>query len=185
MSEEQADRAVALIAERVPAKRPELAEHLAEHGIPVEGQAIAHLVHRAAMRGRVALTPDRVFVALELGPPGDRDAALVRARPPLLRVPRRRHRRRPRLLVRPAGARRAPARGHPVIDAGPVPRVRLPAFDELLLGWRDRTPTVPRRTTPSAVHPGGGILRAVVLENGVAVGTWTRHQRASPLSKQK
>ena len=57
-------------------------------------------------------------------------------------------------------------------DDGPVPRVRLPAFDELLLGWRDRTPTVPEQHA-RAVHPGGGILRAVVLENGVAAGTWT------------
>ena len=34
------------------------------------------------------------------------------------------------------------------------------------------------RTVPAehakTVHPGGGIIRAVALENGVAVGTWTR-----------
>ena len=48
----------------------------------------------------------------------------------------------------------------------------LPAFDELLLGWRDRTPTVPAEHARD-VHPGGGILRAVVLEDGVAVGTWS------------
>src|SRR5918998_6277254 len=76
VSEEHGDRAVELIAERVPAKRPELAAHLAAHGIPVAGQAIAHLVHRAALRGRVALTPDRVFVTLALPPARAREAAL-------------------------------------------------------------------------------------------------------------
>ena len=76
VTSEQADHAVELIAERVPAARPELASHLGAHGIPVAGQAIAHLVHRAALRGRVALTPDRVFVALTLPPAESRDAAL-------------------------------------------------------------------------------------------------------------
>jgi hypothetical protein len=67
---------------------------------------------------------------------------------------------------------RPPGPGPSTIDDGPVPRVRLPAFDELLLGWRDRTPTVPAQHA-RAVHPGGGILRPVVLEDGVAIGTWT------------
>ena len=26
------------------------------------------------------------------------------------------------------------------------------------------------------VHPGGGILRAVALEDGVAIGTWSRRK---------
>ena len=47
-----ADRAVELIAERVPATRAELKEHLAGHGVVVEGQAIVHLLARAAMQGR-------------------------------------------------------------------------------------------------------------------------------------
>jgi hypothetical protein len=168
---DQADRAVELIAERVPATRPELASHLALNGIPVEGQRIAHLVHRAALQGRVALTPDRVFVALSLPVPGSRDAALDE-------------------LARRYGACHAGATADDLAywsglprrdvrefdtpwDAGSVPRVRLPAFDELLLGWRDRTPTVP---APFAreVHPGGGIIRAVILEDGVAVGTWSK-----------
>jgi len=57
-------------------------------------------------------------------------------------------------------------------DDGPVPRRLLPAFDELLLGWRDRTPTVPAAHA-KAVHPGGGIIRPIVLERGVATGTWS------------
>ena len=35
-----------------------------------------------------------------------------------------------------------------------------------------RTPVVPAARA-RAIHPGGGILRPVVLEGGVAVGTWT------------
>ena len=61
----------------------------------------------------------------------------------------------------------------PSRSVGPVPDVLIPAFDELLLGWRDRTPTVPPEHA-KRVHPGGGILRAVALEDGVAVGTWSR-----------
>jgi hypothetical protein len=163
--EDVADRAVDLIVERVPATRPELAAHLAAHGIPVDGQRIAHLVHRAALRGHVALTPERVFVPLSLPAPGSREAALAE-------------------LARRYGACHAGATADDLAywsglpkrdvrafttpwDPGPVPRVRIPAFDELLLGWRDRSPTVPPHLAKH-VHPGGGILRSVVLENGVA-----------------
>jgi hypothetical protein len=173
VSEAQAERAVELIAAFVPARRAELASHLASHGIPVEGQAIVHLLARAALRGRVVLTPDRVFVPLDLPPAGERDAALDE----LAR----------RYYAAHAGATAddlaywsglpkrdaRPPLDAPEIEDGPVPRVLLPAFDELLLGWRDRTPTVPPEHA-KAVHPGGGILRPVVLQDGVAIGTWTR-----------
>jgi hypothetical protein len=173
VSEEQAERAVELIAQRVPAERAELAEHLAAHDIPIAGQALIHLLARAAMQGRVVLTPDRRFVPLELPEPGDREAALDTLAA--------------RYYAAHAGATaddlaywsglpkrdcREPSAEHGTED-GPVPRCLLPAFDELLLGWRDRTPTVPAQHA-KAVHPGGGILRPVILENGVAVGTWTR-----------
>lgn len=169
VSEAQAERAVPLIAERVPAKRAELAEHLASRGIPVAGQAIVHLLARAAMQGRVALTPDRTFVTLRLGKPPDRERSLDE-------------------LARRYGAAHAGASaddlaywsGLPKRDCrppgpcgvgdGPVPRVRLPAYDELLLGWRDRSPTVPPELAKQ-VHPGGGLVRSVILENGVVVGT--------------
>jgi hypothetical protein len=165
VSEAQASRAVELIASCVPAKRAELASQLAENGIPVEGQAIVHLLARAAMEGRVALTPDRTLVALSLGPAGARDAALDE-------------------LARRYGACHAGATaddlaywsglperdcrtpGPCLVEDGPVPRVRLPAFDELLLGWRDRSTTVPPALAKE-VHPGGGIIRSVELVDGV------------------
>jgi hypothetical protein len=52
-----------------------------------------------------------------------------------------------------------------------VPLRLVPAYDELLLGWRDRTPVVAPGHA-RRVHPGGGLLRAVVLEDARAVGTW-------------
>jgi hypothetical protein len=172
VTEAQAERAVELIAAFVPAARRELAEHLASHDIPIAGQALVHLLARAAMQGRVALTPDRVFVPLALPPAGAREAALDE----LAR----------RYYTAHAGATaddlaywsglpkrdcRPPTRAREIED-GPVPRVLLPAFDELLLGWRDRTPTVPAAHA-KAVHPGGGMLRPIILSEGVAIGTWT------------
>jgi hypothetical protein len=170
VSEAQAERAVALIADAVPAKRAELAAHLASHGIPVAGQAIVHLLARAAMLGRVALTPDRTFVALSLPEPGDRDEALNE-------LARRYGASHPGAtaddLAYWSGLPKRDCRqpGPSNVEDGPVPRVLLPPYDELLLGWRDRTPTVPPERAKE-VHPGGGIIRAVVLENGVVTGTW-------------
>ena len=64
-------------------------------------------------------------------------------------------------------------RGH-VPDPVPDDLVRLlPMFDELLLGWKDRTPVVPAAHA-KAVLPGGGILRATVTVGGRVAGTWTR-----------
>ncbi|MFD1934184.1 winged helix DNA-binding domain-containing protein [Nonomuraea mangrovi] len=52
--------------------------------------------------------------------------------------------------------------------------VRLaPAFDEYLLGWADRALILEERHR-RAVFPGGGILRPVMLADGVIEGTWSR-----------
>lgn len=69
----------------------------------------------------------------------------------------------------------------------------LPAFDPYLLGYRDRELTVPALYA-KRVHPGGGVLRPVVLVDGRAAGTWRTKRRAAelvvtvepfePLSKQ-
>jgi hypothetical protein len=45
-------------------------------------------------------------------------------------------------------------------------------YDELLLGWRDRSVTVPGAFA-QLVHPGGGVIRAVTLEDGVVVSAGT------------
>ena len=53
-------------------------------------------------------------------------------------------------------------------DYDTIPRRELPMYDELLLGWRDRSPTVPAKLAKQ-VHPGGGIIRAVTLVDGVVI----------------
>jgi hypothetical protein len=57
------------------------------------------------------------------------------------------------------------------VDPGGVVRL-LPAYDPYLLGYRSRALAVP---APFArrVHPGGGLLRPTVVQDGVAVGTWS------------
>lgn len=52
----------------------------------------------------------------------------------------------------------------------------LPAWDELLLGWRDRAPILPPGHAKK-VQRGGGILRPTVLHGGTIVATW-RPERA-------
>ncbi|PZG06595.1 DNA glycosylase AlkZ-like family protein, partial [Nonomuraea aridisoli] len=54
------------------------------------------------------------------------------------------------------------------------PVVRLaPAFDEYLLGWRTRDPILAPEHA-RRVFPGGGVLRPVVLVDGVVAGVWGR-----------
>ena len=49
----------------------------------------------------------------------------------------------------------------------------LGAFDPYLLGWRDRSFAV-APADAALVHPGGGILRAVAIDDGKVVATWRR-----------
>jgi hypothetical protein len=215
---ERAVRRIARVLQDGPLTRAALAERL--DGIPVDGQRIAHLTHRAALDGVIALTPDRELVLLDEvaprrgGPAAGGDRATFRgdgrrARPAArgdratfrgdgLRPPAGVSARRPETpsladfgaRYRAAHPRASPAdlarwSGLPLAFArealrdAPEPRPRrgelgvslLPAFDELLLGYVDRTPTVPAEYE-RLVYPGGGILRAVVLCDGVATGTW-------------
>jgi hypothetical protein len=50
----------------------------------------------------------------------------------------------------------------------------LPGFDELVLGYADRTATVPAEYADRIVPGGNGVFRPTVVADGVAVGTW-RH----------
>jgi hypothetical protein len=59
----------------------------------------------------------------------------------------------------------------------------LPAYDPYLLGYRDRELTVPAAYA-RRVHPGGGLLRPVVLVGGRAAGTWRTKKRAAGLVVQ-
>jgi hypothetical protein len=190
VSPADAERAVELIeravSEEGPLTRRELVQRLAAEGIRTAGQATAHLLMLAALRGAVVLGPPReetqAFVPADgwLPPPPalDRDAAF--------RELGRRY---------VAGHAQAGAQdlaswaGLPLRDARagldgvpdlrmapsePPPRL-LPAFDPYLLGWSDRAFAVPAEHA-RLVHPGGGVIRAVATVGGAAVGTWRRHR---------
>jgi Winged helix DNA-binding domain len=182
VSEETAEGAVAFLsaalAEEGPLPRAALGERLAGAGVPTTGQALPHLLHRGAIAGVLVLGPGRAFApahALLGGPPPDHEAALAElgrrfraAHPDGTDADLARWTGLPRGETRRA-LRDAPAGGE--AESGHVPLRLLPPFDELLLGWADRGPVVPAAHA-RRVHPGGGVLRAVVTDDGAAVGTW-------------
>lgn len=49
-----------------------------------------------------------------------------------------------------------------------------PAFDEILLGYADRTPTLVKEHMEQVVPGGNGMFKAVLLDGGGAVATWRR-----------
>lgn len=49
----------------------------------------------------------------------------------------------------------------------------LPGFDELLLGYRDRSATLPPRHADRVVPGGNGVFRRILVAGGTAVGTWS------------
>ena len=53
----------------------------------------------------------------------------------------------------------------------------LPSFDEMVLGYADRTATVPAEFADHLVPGGNGVFRATVLCDGRAVGTWKAEGR--------
>jgi hypothetical protein len=50
----------------------------------------------------------------------------------------------------------------------------LPGFDELVLGYADRTATVPAELADRIAPGGNGVFRPTVVRGGVVVGTWSR-----------
>jgi hypothetical protein len=190
-----------MLAREGPLLRSEIAERLQSHGIRTEGQAIAHLVWLAAAEGAVCYGPDRrgercfVLVRDWLGgrvkKEMDTDAALGELAVRYLRAHAPAE---PADLatwsgIAPADARRA-WRGiedrlvEVATDRGPRWTLRraispprnevvrlLPAFDEYLLGWKDRRPIAPASRWKT-IQRGGGWLHPVVLVDGRAAGTW-------------
>ncbi|MFG3436604.1 winged helix DNA-binding domain-containing protein [Nonomuraea sp. NPDC047897] len=173
------------LAGQGPLTKAELEERLAGRA---HGQGVVHLVALAAFHGLAVLGPSRagkptyVHAADWLGAPvrpePDRERAL---RELAVRYRRAHHPAGPEDLAAwsglPLGAARTAWRlaGPPVLpDPVGEPLVRLlPAFDEYLLGWRSRDPVVPAGHART-VFPGGGILRPVVLVDGMVAGVWAR-----------
>jgi hypothetical protein len=191
-----------------PLLRAEIAERLRRQGIRTDGQAIAHLVWLAAAEGTICYGPDRggercfVHVRDWLGRPAtkmDPEAALrelavryLRSHAPaepadlvawsgIAQADARRAWRgiEDRLLEVPMdrGSRWALRRG-----IGPSREVvrLLPAFDEFLLGWKDRQLIAPVSRWKT-IQRGGGWLHPVLLVDGRAVGTWSSERAADEL----
>jgi hypothetical protein len=172
-----------------PRTRPEIAAHLAEHGVASEGQATIHVIWRAAIDGLVCYGPDRdgesTFVLLDdwvateslMSPREDPVGELAR---------------RYQAAYGPAEPEDFAAwsgLGRTVIDrawtdldaevdAGEPPALGrgvrlLPAFDAVWLAYRDHgwlvAPEFQKR-----LFPGGGVLRPMLFGGGRAVGTWSR-----------
>jgi hypothetical protein len=206
------DRAVKLVEAALdregPLTRAELAEFLRRKGIPVRGQAMAHLLWLAASRGVLCHGPssggDQRFVLVRdwvrRSRPLERDAALSEL---AIRYLRTHGPAGPRDLafwsgLRAGDAARAwraiggrlreveTARGPRWMlrsqgERAPGGLVRLlPSFDEYLLGWRDRGPTASTAQW-KAINRGGGWLHPVVLAEGRAVATWSMERTASGL----
>ena len=198
-----------LLAGEGPLTRGEIAERLARHGIRTEGQAAVHLVRLAALEGVICMGPnrgrERSFVLLRdwirpqralareealtelarrylaaYGPAELGDFAtwsglgLTDARIAWGRIARDLRE------IRIDGLTLWALRSQNVRQA-PRAVVRLvPNFDPYLLGYRSRDFAVPRQYARK-VHPGGGMLRPVVLADGQAVGTWHFERRASKI----
>jgi hypothetical protein len=181
-----------------PLSKAELGERLARHGVPAKGQAIVHMAVLGAAHGMVVLGPDRqgkpsyVHTGDWIGRPLDlridRPAALVElARRYLMaHAPAA-----PEDLAAWSGLPLADCRqaftgvGDDLVRVQPgdlwrprtaprptrVPVRLLPAYDEYLLGWRDRSLILDKAHT-SSVWPGGGVLRPTVMSDGRIVGRW-------------
>ncbi|PFG39690.1 winged helix DNA-binding protein [Georgenia soli] len=52
--------------------------------------------------------------------------------------------------------------------------VLLPAFDEMILGYQDRSATLPPEHADRIVPGGNGMFRPIVVSGGRVVGTWRR-----------
>ncbi|GAA1681576.1 winged helix DNA-binding domain-containing protein [Nonomuraea maheshkhaliensis] len=172
------------LAGQGPLTKADLEERLAGRA---RGQGVVHLVALAAHHGLAVLGPMRagkptyVHAADWLGAPvtpePDRERALKEL---AVRYRRAHHPAAPEDLAAWSGLPLGQTRAAWAMSAAstPVPRtepfVRLaPAFDEYLMGWRERTPNLTAEHARK-VFPGGGVLRPVVLVNGLIEGVWTR-----------
>lgn len=196
VGDQDSERVVAVIeralAEHGPLPRATLAEHLAAAGIETAGQATIHLIRLAALHGVCLPGPEDTFVLWRdwLGEPPrtrDRDVALAE-------LARRHHAAHvpagPEDLAAWSGlglrdSRRAwtlapDSRAH-VSTVDPTTVRLLPAWDELLLGWRDRAPILPPEHAKN-VQRGGGILRPTVLHGGRIVATWRPQRRLGAIT---
>jgi hypothetical protein len=182
-----------------PETRAQIAEYLKPMGIPVEGQAIAHLMGLAAWEGIVCYGPDQgskeTFTLLDLD--------LADTTPDILSRLARRYLRAfapatPQDFAHWAGLTISEARtGFEQADElikvrcddrsmwmlkeqekwldheSALPVKLLPSFDNTLLGYENRDWVLPPEFV-KRIFPGGGILHPALLVDGIIAGTWRR-----------
>ena len=186
VDEAQAERGVLVVRSELslgPRTRTQLREALAAAEVPVLGQATAHLLMLATLRGVCVRGPmvgrEQAFVLLEEWLPDLRPATAEEALRQLgTRYLRGHGPATDRDLAKWAGipltaARRALRDAPPPAPSGaglPPPRL-LGMFDEVLMGWASREPVLGDR---SDVVTSNGMFRAVMLVDGRAAGTWSR-----------
>jgi hypothetical protein len=183
-----------------PLTRRELTERLAAIGVAPTGQAAFHLLRRAALAGLVCYGPERhaepAFVLLDAWLPegggaggqvrwtGDAAVAELARRYRAGYGPTDVEDFAAWSGLRLSDCRRVWTAGgaaDTVAEEGPEPGgeaaepdVRLlPAYDNYLVGYRDRSHSVPA-AYERRVWPGGGQIRPTVLRDGWAAGTWSR-----------
>jgi hypothetical protein len=200
VSPEAAERGVAVIQQALtidgPRTRSQLRERIAAAGVPVEGQALVHLLLLASLRGIAVRGPmvggEQAYVLVHdwLGEPPqplDRDVALAElarrylaghgpaADSDLARwagMPLRDARRGLSLIgsaLQETTSGLVDLAGRPTSDELPIPRLHGP-FDPLLLGWASRDFIVgpdDRRLVTN-----NGVFRPFALVRGRAVATW-------------
>jgi Winged helix DNA-binding domain len=196
-----AEHGIEVVAEAValggPQTRAQLRSRLQEAGVPVEGQALVHVLLAATLRGVVVRGPvvgrEQAFVDVRdwLGqppPPLDRDEALARlARRYLVGHGPAADTDLARWAGLPVGdARRGMAAIATQTRTGPdglvdladrptparapgQPSPLLGAFDPLLLGWVDREDILGAHHQLVTTN---GLFRPTVLVDGHVVGTW-------------
>jgi hypothetical protein len=200
VSSAEADRGLVIIERSLaadgPLTRSQLRDHLANAGIPVEGQAFMHLVFFATLRGLIVRGPmvgsEQAFVLVRdwLGAPPRpfaRDVALGELARRYLagHGPAA-----PADLAKWAGITLTDARqGIAAIASQLVeredglaaivdrssraelpPPVLLGAFDPTLLGWVSRAPIIGRH---EGIITTNGVFRPFAMVAGQAVATWT------------
>lgn len=201
VSPDAAERGVATVRRALsddgPMTRSQLRDRVAADGVPVEGQALVHILALASLRGQIVRGPmvsrDQAYVLVHdwLGPAPaalERDTALAElARRYLIGhgpasdrdlakwsgLPLRDARRGLSLI-----ASALDQRDDGLVDLAdrdppaelPPPRL-LGAFEPLLLGWTSREPFL--AADKQSFVADNGLFRAFALVRGRAVATWT------------
>jgi len=193
------------LAER-PLSRAEALERLEKAGVSTADGRGYHVLMHLAVDGLLHWGPfdatgrQQLLAPSSAAPPEDPEAALgavvrgyVAARGPVTEADLAWWTKLPRTVLRRAAAA-AGDLGEVSVDgvpawvvgdppaAGPSGVTLVPAFDEWILGYADRSLVATPAVLEAIVPGGNGVFRPAVLVDGVVVGTWrvTRPTRQAP-----